>query len=361
MISYDGWDREYQENRDAYLDIFDKFMSQLNYENNENFENNFSKYIGRKHAVSVASATDALHFSLLAHNIGPGDEVLVTDFSWISSASCVSMVGATPVFCDIDLNSYHMSFDSIKRMYNDKTRAIIYVHLFGNMVDTIEIQQFCKEKNILFIEDAAQSLGSSFNGVKAGTIGNCSVYSFNSNKVIAGINGGGVVLTDSDKIAKRIKMIRRHGKDKEFDTLGFNSRMYVLNANIIELRLKNIERTQQRRQEISKQYTIAFKDLPVYVQSSHNNLNHNFHKYTIRFKNKTTRDVVKKALNASVHYETPISNNSMYNNTKYKKDVCINSKIVSDTILSLPIHAWLTEIEILTIIDIVKNKTISLS
>ena len=116
MISYDGWDREYQENKQDYLDIFDSFMSQLNYENNEEWEKRFSDKMKRKFCVSVASATDALHFSLLAHNIGPGDEVLVTDFSWISSASCVNMVGATPVFCDIDIDSYQMSFDSIKRM-----------------------------------------------------------------------------------------------------------------------------------------------------------------------------------------------------------------------------------------------------
>ena len=127
-------------------------------------------------------------------------------------------------------------------MYSNKVKAIIYPHLFGNMTDTTEIQKFCKDRGILFIEDAAQSLGSSLHGIKAGTIGDCSVYSFNSNKVIAGINGGGVVLTDSSKIAKRIKTIRRHGKDKDFSMLGYNSRMYVLNAEIINQRLKFAER-----------------------------------------------------------------------------------------------------------------------
>jgi len=98
MIPYDAWDREYQENKQDYLDVFDRFMSQSNYENNEEFERSFAERVGRKHCVSVASATDALHFALLAHDIGPGDEVLVTDFSWISSSACASMVGATPVF-----------------------------------------------------------------------------------------------------------------------------------------------------------------------------------------------------------------------------------------------------------------------
>lgn len=355
MTSYDGWDREYQENKQAYLEMFDRFMSQQNYENNEAWEKTFAKRVGRKYAVSVASATDALHFALLAYGIGKGDEVLVTDFSWITSAACVSHVAATPVFCEIDLDSYHMNLDSIKRMYSEKTKAIVYVHLFGNMTDTTAVQEFCKEKNIIFIEDAAQSLGSSLNGVKAGTIGDCSVYSFNSNKVIAGINGGGVFMTDNEKKAKLVQKIRRHGKDKDFELLGFNSRMYVFNAEVINLRLQNAERNQQKRNEIAQLYDQSFKDLPVYTQLCREGLVHNYHKYTVRFQNKEIRKRVKDALKASVHYEKPLSENGMYNTYKHRKDNCVNSKLVSDTILSLPIHAWLTENEIFAIIDTVKN------
>jgi dTDP-4-amino-4,6-dideoxygalactose transaminase len=356
MISYDGWDREYQENKQAYLDLFDKFMSQLNYENNEDFEKRFAERIGRKYVVSVANATDALHFALLSYGIGSGDEVLVTDFSWISSSSCINMVGATPVFCDIDLTSYQMSFDSIKRMYSEKTKAIVYVHLFGNMIDTTEIQEFCKEKNIIFIEDASQSLGSSLDGVKAGTIGNCSVYSFNSNKVIAGINGGGVFLTDVESVANRVKLIRRHGKDQDFSVLGFNSRMYVLNAQIINLRLQNADHNQTRRQEIARIYNNAFTDLPVITQQMSAGLDHNYHKYVIRFEDTSIRNRVKNALRASVHYEMPLSKNSMYNGLVHRKDNCINSIIASNTVLSLPIHAWMTEEETSNIIDTVRKE-----
>ena len=348
MTSYDGWDREYQENKQAYLEMFDRFMSQLNYENNEAWEESFAKRVGRKHAVSVASCTDALHFALLAYGIGPGDEVLVTDFSWITSAACVSHVGATPVFCEIDLDSYHMNLESIKRMYSEKTKAIVYVHLFGNMIDTAEIQEFCKQKGILFFEDAAQALGASLNNVRAGTIGDCSV---NSNKVISGINGGGVFLTDDESKAKLVKKIRRHGKDSDFEMLGFNSRMYVLNAEVINLRLKNAEQNQARRQEIAHQYNQAFKHLPVYFQPMSDGLNHNYHKYTLRFENKDARKRAKNALRASIHYEKALSANSMYNSIEYRRDNCVNSKLVSETILSLPIHAWLTDDEIKNIIQ----------
>ena len=355
MTAYDAWDREYQENKQAYLEIFDEFMSQMNYENNEEWEQNFAECMNRKHCVSVASATDALHFALKAHDIGPGDEVLVTDFSWISSSSCVDMVGATPVFCDIDLDTYQMSLDSVQRMYSDRVKAIVYVHLFGAMTDTSALQAFCKQHDILFIEDAAQALGSSLDGVRAGTIGDCSVFSFNSNKVISGINGGGVVLTDDDHIAKRLKMIRRHGKDRTFDVLGYNSRMYVLNARIIEQRMKHMEANQQKRQSIAQQYNEAFANLPIVTPKMSNRLDHNFHKYVIRFKDKDTRKRVKNALNASIHYETPLSANGMYEGKVLRSDVCQNSKKVADTVLSLPIHPWLTAEEISTIIEKIRT------
>jgi UDP-2-acetamido-2-deoxy-ribo-hexuluronate aminotransferase len=248
-----------------------------------------------------------------------------------------------------------MNLESIKRMYSEKTKAIVYVHLFGNMTDTTAVQEFCKEKGLVFFEDAAQGLGASLNNVRAGTIGDCSVYSFNSNKVISGINGGGVFLTDDESKAKMVKKIRRHGKDKDFEMLGFNSRMYVLNAEVISLRLQNAEQNQTRRQEIARLYNQAFKDLPVYFQPMRDGLNHNYHKYTLRFENKETRKRVKDVLKASVHYEKPLSENGMYHTHQYRKDNCVNSKLVADTILSLPIHAWLTDNEIATIINTIKN------
>lgn len=351
MISYDGWDREYQENKQAYLDVFDRFMSRANYENAERFEKSFAEMIGRKYAVSVANATDALYFSLLSYGIGPGDEVLVTDFSWISTASCISMTGATPVFCDIDLDSYHVNLDSIKKMYSEKTRAIIYTHLFGNMTDVGAILDFCREKNIVFIEDAAQSLGSSLNGISAGTIGDCSSFSFNTNKVVAGVNGGGVFLTDSAEQAEFVRKIRRHGKNKDFEQLGYNSRLYVLNAEIINLRLQNRETYQFKRQKIANQYNYAFKDLPVYTQVSTSELNHNYHKYVIRFTNKKIRDQIKHQLNASIHYDTALSMNSMYSTITHRRDNCKNANLVTGTVLSLPVHAWLVDGEINTVIN----------
>ena len=337
-----GWTKEYQLNKSDYLQLFDDVMQREQETNIEFLEKSLSEKLGRK-VVACANGTDALYFSLLSLGIGKGDEVLTTNFSWISTASVISMTGATPVFCDIDILTYHMSLDSIKRMYSDKVKAIIYPHLFGNMSDTSKIKEFCQEKNIYFIEDACQSLGSSYNNIKAGTIGDISTLSFNANKVISGIAGGGAIITDGD--TEIFKKLRKHGNH---EILGYNSKMLLFNAEVINYRLNKLDSYIEKRQEIAKQYDEALKDF-VIVQP--NKGGHNYHKYVIRLQNKKVRDKIKEKLGAKVHYENPISENKMYNNIEHRKDITYVSKIVSDTVLSLPIHPFMTQGEIDKIIN----------
>src|SRR5210317_1276 len=342
-----GWDREYLKHKDEYLELFDKSMQKEQEGNVEFLENKLKLLTGRKYAVACSNGTGALHFVLRILNIKKVVEVLTTNFSWISTASCISMVGATPVFCEIDISSYHMSLDSIKRMYSDRVKAIVYPHLFGNMSDTKEIIDFCKEKNIAFIEDAAQSLGASLNGVKAGSIGDISTLSFNANKVIAGIAGGGAILTDDKDKAEIFKKLRRHGNN---EILGYNSKMLLMNAEFINFRLNRMKEWQSKRQEIAKQYDEQLSEY-VTVQPTMNGLDHNYHKYVIRLPNKEIRDELKNTLNAKVHYDKPLSENIMYRNIEHRKDKTYASKIVCDTILTLPIHPYMTKKEVNKIIN----------
>ena len=340
-MNYEGWDQDYLENKELYINLFDDAIQKDNEKNVEFLEKKISKYIGRKHGIAINSATDALYYSLKCHGIGLTDEVLVSDFSWISSASCIVMAGATPVFCDIDLDSYHMSFEEIKKKTTNKTKAIIYTHLFGNMTETKEIELFCKENDILFIEDAAQSLGSKYKDRYAGSIGDISSFSFNANKVISGISGGGMIFTDEDSIAEYLRKIRKHGKGKDYEMLGYNSKMFYMNAAFIEMRFDRMNDLQMRRIEIANRYHEELEDLPVVTQVANNDVIHNYHKYVVRFETKEIRDEVKNKLNAKVHYDSPISKNSMFNLTP-----CPNAQKVSDTILSLPCHPYVTEEEI---------------
>ena len=342
-----GYKEEYLANKQEYLKIFDGAMQQDQEQNVEFLEKSLIGITGRKYAVACSNGTDALHFALISLNLKSDDEVLTTNFSWISTASCITMAGATPVFCDVNILNYHMSLDSIKRMYTNKTKAIVYPHLFGNMSDTKEILDFCKEKNIAFIEDAAQSLGSSLNGVQAGSIGDISTLSFNANKVVAGIAGGGAILTDDKDKAELFKKLRRHGNN---EVLGYNSKMLLLNAKFIDFRLQKIKEWQSKRQDIAKQYDKRLQDY-VTIQPTTNGLNHNYHKYVIRLQNKEVRNRLKKLLNAKIHYDKPLSENKMYENIKHKKDSTFVSKIVCDSILTLPINAYMNQQEVNKVIN----------
>ena len=341
------WDREYLKHKQEYLDLFDKSMQKDQEQNVEFLEDKLKLYTGRKYVVACQSGTDALHFALRSLNIKKGDEVMTTQFSWISTASCISMVGATPVFCEIDALTYHMSLDSIKKMYSDKVKAIVYPHLFGYMSETKEIIEFCKEKNIAFIEDAAQSLGASLHGVKAGSIGEISTLSFNANKVISGIAGGGAILTDDEDKAEMFRKLRKHG---EHEMLGYNSKMLLMNAEFINFRLNRMKEWQKMRQEIAKQYDEQLRDY-VTLQPTTTSLDHNYHKYVIRVQNKKVRDNLKKVLNAKVHYDLPLSENKMYKDIPYRADKMFISKIVCDTILTLPIHPYMTKQEVNKVIN----------
>ena len=334
-----GWDKEYKLYKHQYQELFDNVMQREQESNIEFLEKSLSKMTGRN-VVACANGTDALYFSLLSLGIGKGDEVLTTAFSWISTASVITMAGATPVFCDINMLDYHMSFDSIKRMYSDKVKAIIYPHLFGNMSDVSKIKEFCQEKKIHFIEDACQSIGSSYNGVVAGTIGDISTFSFNANKVISGISGGGAIITDGD--TEIFKKLRKHGNH---EILGYNSKMLLFNAEVINFRLKKLDEYIKGRQSVAKQYDEQLRDF-VTIQEVPDGLNHNYHKYVIRLQNKDVRDKVKEKLGANVHYPRPIPENKMYRNIEHRKDNLFITKVVCDTILTLPIHPYMTSKEV---------------
>ena len=339
-----GWDRDYLEYERDYLDLFHSTMQKEQERNIEFLEKSLKELLGRKFAVACSSGTDALMFALISLNLKSDDEVLVTNFSWISSASCVSLAGATPVFCDVDLDTYHMYWESVSEMISDKTKAIVYPHLFGSMSDTSILRDICKDKGIVFIEDAAQSLGSSLYGEKAGTIGEIATLSFNANKQVAGIAGGGAVLTDDKEKAVLFRKLRKHG---EHEVLGYNSKMLGMHADFINFRLNKMSEYDAKRLAIAKKYDEALATCEVVLQKPTEYENHTYHKYVVRFKNKQIRDAVKEKIPGSgIHYPKPISEHPMYQNITHRKGDYRNAKEICDTILTLPMHPYLTDEEI---------------
>ena len=349
MITFNPWPRDYQYFKKEYDNIFQTSMSYTN-ESSENFEEDIAYLVGRKYAIAVNSATDALHFSLAAYDIGPGDEVLVSNFSWISSASAVKMVDADPVFCDIDEDTYCISLDSCKRMKTDHTRAVIYTPLFGITTDTTELEEWCTENGLILIEDSAQAWGAKYGDKKAGTVGDISSFSFNTNKVVSSPVGGGVILTDDMEIASICSRLRRHGNG---DFLGRNSKMYPLATNILKFRIKNEDQFVLIRQNMAEYYNGEFKHLRPVVP--HNAVFHNYHKYTLRLEDCDHRSFVmqmlrKADIESDVKYPKLLTDNLLFaacqsDSTPIADEVC-------DTIMTIPNHAMLNEAETQKIIDV---------
>ncbi|MCZ6914580.1 MAG: DegT/DnrJ/EryC1/StrS aminotransferase family protein [Rickettsia endosymbiont of Ixodes persulcatus] len=229
----------------------------------DRFENAFKSYLGRKYAISLPSCTSALHLSLLALEVGVGDEVIVPDATWIASAAPISYVGATPIFVDIDTNTWCLSAETVAPYITKNTKAIIAVNLYGHMPDYDPLWQLAAEYSIPIIEDAAQSIGSTYKGNLAGGFGITSCFSFHGSKTLV-TGEGGMLVTNDKKIYAKCMLLRDHGRLPE-DTLfqniqiGYKYKMSSLQAALGLAQLERIEELVNKKREIFNEYSMALK------------------------------------------------------------------------------------------------------
>ena len=319
-------------------------------------ENKLSKLYNRKYSVCVGSCTDALYFSLISLGINPDDEVLVSNYSYVASASAIVRVGAKPVFVDIDLD-YNMSLDYAKKYITKKTKALIYVHLFGKQGELKKIRKFCKIHKIYLIEDIAQTFGSLKVKKKAGSIGDAACVSFDPTKTISAPGSGGAVLTDSKKIYNRVKGMRYHGKNSitlNFEFLGFNSQMPTLTAAILLEKIKYNDKWILKRKKIAEYYSknLSKNAIVPGVGSSHV-----FHKYVIltRKRNKLKKFLKDNKIEAMIHYSKLLSENKYLKKYIKKNQTFKIASKISKVALSLPVHPFLKDKEIKKIVNKVNN------
>jgi dTDP-4-amino-4,6-dideoxygalactose transaminase len=230
------------------------------------FEQAVADYLGIKHAVAVSSGTAALHLALAALGIGPGDEVVVPAYTFPATANVVETVGAKPVFVDVDLHTYNVDVEKIEKVISARTKAIIPVHLFGNPAEMDVIQKIGKTHGLAVIEDAAGALGSTYRGKKCGTLGTMGCFSFHPRKIIT-TGEGGMVITDDDDLAERVRSLRNHGiqtiRDQyDFTEAGLNYRMNELGAALGANQMPEIQRMIYERQQLATLYVDLLKDLP---------------------------------------------------------------------------------------------------
>jgi len=324
----------------------------------ENFENALAEYMGTKHAIAVASGTDALLLSLRAIGLKPDDEVILPTFTFVSPAEVVALMGAKVVFVDSERDSFNIDVSKIESAVTPKTRAVIPVHLYGQSADVDEISEIIGTRDLYIIEDGAQCVGSTYKGAKVPTRGHLGAMSFFPTKNLGCFGDGGAVLTNSDELAGELRAIRSHGSSRKYEhaKLGTNSRLDAIQAAILSVKLKYLDEWNGRRRATAKRYSSEFSsfvEVPVILEER----DHIFHQYTIKLKDrdKLIEHLKKRDIGCAIHYPKPLHLQPAYSYLGYKEGNFPVSEALSKEVLSLPIYPELTEAEIDAVIHGVKS------
>ncbi len=322
------------------------------------FEKEAASYLGVKHTIGVASGTDALHLALLAAGIKAGDEVITTAFTFIATAEAIKYIGAKPIFVDIEPKTFNINLDEIKKAITSKTRAILPVHLFGQPVNMVAIKSLCEQHNLKLIEDCAQSFGASIEGKQTGSMGDAAGYSFFPSKNLGAFGDGGLVATNSDEIAAKVKQLRNHGSGERYyhDVIGFNSRLDEIQAVVLRAKLKRIDDYNQARRDSAHLYSQLMADLPVITPFEDKIGIHVYHQYTLLSER---RDEILKVLQAqkigcAIYYPVPLHQQNVFKAECKGLSLPITESVAANC-LSLPICANINDETIIKITDVIKG------
>ncbi|QZZ22245.1 DegT/DnrJ/EryC1/StrS family aminotransferase [Leptothermofonsia sichuanensis E412] len=327
----------------------------------EGFEQQFANYIGTEHCIACNSGTDALYLALRALNIGPGDEVITTPFTFVATAETITAVGATPVFVDIDAQTFNLSLEQVEAAITERTRAIVPVHLFGMPVDMTRLLAIAQTYHLTVIEDCAQATGAEWAGQKVGSIGHIGCFSFYPTKNLGACGDGGAVTTHDLAIAGRIRRLRDHGRKGGYyyEELGVNSRLDAVQAAILQIKLRYLDTWNCQRQAIAQRYqqflaSIPGITLPQEVAGGRTVWN----QYTIRvleqpakpgpsFRDPSFRDIVRQRLQeqgvqSMVYYPLPLHLQPVYSHLGYQPGQLAVAEQASREVLSLPMFPELS-------------------
>jgi dTDP-4-amino-4,6-dideoxygalactose transaminase len=336
--------------------------------NVEAFEHEIAAYLGVKHAIGLNSGTDALHLALRALDVGPGDEVITTPFTFVATTEAIGIVGAIPIFVDIDPTTYTIHPELIERAITSKTKAIVPVHLYGYPAHMNSITEIAARHGLAVVEDCAQAIGASIQGQKVGTIGEIGCFSFFPSKNLGAFGDAGMVVTNDDRLAERIRSLRLHGSRRTYhhDELGINSRLDEIQAAILRVKLPHLEQWIEARRAIATTYSMSFKELQdVRLPSEEQGYRHVYHQYTIRLRKRETvkRRLAGKGIQARVYYPIPLHQQPVHQ-TLWKSGPSVpEAERASCEVLSLPIYPELSVAEqrevISAVIDVIQGTTLA--
>ncbi len=325
----------------------------------DDFEVDFALFCKGRQAVGLASGTDALHLGLRACGIGPGDEVITAANSFIATASAISFTGATPVFADVDPETYTIDPASIRELITDRTRAILPVHLYGQPADMDPIMEIAGEKELKVVEDACQAHGAQYKGKPVGSIGHLGAFSFYPGKNLGAFGDGGAAVTNDPQLADRLKMLRNYGQRQKYqhEFLGFNSRLDTLQAAILRVKLKHLAEWNSKRRAAASLYDqyldgSKFRS-PVIAPYS----THVFHLYVIRSqkRDELLNFLNQRGIGAGTHYPRAIPFQKAYQSLGYRPGQLPVAERACAEVLSLPLFPEITEEQIQTVCSTIQE------
>jgi dTDP-4-amino-4,6-dideoxygalactose transaminase len=334
---------QYRLLRDQMLRAVDDVFASGHFINGPNvkaLEGEVAAYVGAKHAVALNSGTDALHLALRALDIGPDDEVITTPFTFVATTEAIGIVGATPVFVDIDPRTYNLDVAQIDAAITPRTRAILPVHLYGCPAPMDEILALAQRHKVAVVEDCAQSVGAKIGGRFTGTFGQFGAFSFFPSKNLGAYGDGGMLVTNDRELADRARSLRAHGARVKYyhEELGVNSRLDEVQAAILRVKLPHVESWIERRRAAAGRYTAAFAGSELQVPVEPAGARHVYHQYTLRV---PQRDRVQQTMKAAgvesmVYYPVPLHLQKVHAMLGLREGAFPHSERAAREVLSIP-------------------------
>lgn len=328
------------------------------------FERTFAKYLGCSKAVGVGNGSDALYLALLALNIGPGDEVITTPFTFFATSEAIIRTGAKPVFVDIEPNTFNLDPRRLEEAITPRTKALLPVHLFGQACEMQVVLELANQYGLFVVEDCAQAAGATYRGKKVGTLGDAGCFSYFPSKNLGTLGDGGMVTTNNPDIHQGVEMLRRHGSKEKYhhEVLGINSRLDELQAAILSIKLPHLDRWNQLRCRFAQQYDIALSasdliTLPPNSLAAGSNPDSFrdqlssqlsvcvYHQYTVRIKNREfiQQCLTKAGIGTAIYYPIPLHLQRVHQDLDYRLGDFPNAEQAAEQCLSLPMHPNLDE------------------
>ena len=328
------------------------------------FEEGIAKYCQTQHAIGCASGSDALLLAMMALDLKAGDEVITSPFTFFATGAAIARVGATPVFVDIDPQTYNLDPDRVEAAITPHTRAILPVHLYGHCADMTALMQIGRRRNLPVIEDAAQAMGAECHGKRAGSIGLIGCFSFYPTKNLGGVGDGGILTTNDDDLAQRLKRLRVHGGRTEYEhaEIGINSRLDAIQAAVLAVKLRHVDEWSEHRRQRAEQYTelleeakLTEKVIPPFITAGSR---HIFHQYVVRVaenRDDLMKHFATNGISTKVYYPVPLHLQECFEYLGHRQGDFPNAESAALETMALPLFPEITQDQMAYVVNTIQS------